>query len=228
MIHRKTGFMKAYAKIKKELASLRLSFDKDGEARDVLNCLVTRDNASRLDFLRGKKVVVFAAGKSLSKHLCDESLLRVRRKFVAVATDGALEPLFRARIVPAVVCTDLDSDFRFISKASKSGAIIVVHAHGDNIDELKRLVPRLKGETVATTQVEPLRKVHNFGGFTDGDRAVFLAVHFGARAIGLAGFDAGKKKHKAGLRLVQELKRKNKNIFDLNVKRECAGFMELL
>ncbi len=31
--------------------------------------------------------------------------------------------------------------------------------------------------------------LYNFGGFTDGDRAVFLAHHFGSRSIQLLGFD---------------------------------------
>ena len=31
--------------------------------------------------------------------------------------------------------------------------------------------------------------MYNFGGFTDGDRAVFLAVHFNAKKIFLIGFD---------------------------------------
>ena len=34
-------------------------------------------------------------------------------------------------------------------------------------------------------------KVHNFGGFTDGDRCVFLANHFKAKKIILLGMDFG-------------------------------------
>ena len=33
--------------------------------------------------------------------------------------------------------------------------------------------------------------VYNFGGFTDGDRAVFLAEELGAKKIFLIGFDFG-------------------------------------
>ena len=42
---------------------------------------------------------------------------------------------------------------------------------------------------IGTTQIEPISDVYNFGGFTDGDRAVFLAEHFGAKEIELVGFD---------------------------------------
>jgi hypothetical protein len=33
--------------------------------------------------------------------------------------------------------------------------------------------------------------VYNFGGFTDGDRAVFLAIGMGAKLVALAGMDLG-------------------------------------
>jgi uncharacterized Rossmann fold enzyme len=46
---------------------------------------------------------------------------------------------------------------------------------------------------IGTTQVKPLQNVYNFGGFTDGDRAVFLANEFGAINIVLVGMDFGEK-----------------------------------
>jgi len=66
----------------------------------------------------------------------------------------------------------------------------VVHAHGDNIDKLKEYVPRLE-KVLGTCQTEPLDIVYNFGGFTDGDRAAFLAEELGAKEITLVGFDFG-------------------------------------
>jgi hypothetical protein len=58
---------------------------------------------------------------------------------------------------------------------------------------LKHWVPRFKGPVVATTQSTPLPHVHNFGGFSDGDRAVFAADELGARAITIIGFDLDDK-----------------------------------
>lgn len=46
---------------------------------------------------------------------------------------------------------------------------------------------------MGTTQSKPLKNVYNFGGFTDGDRAVFLAIKLGAKKIILAGMDFGEK-----------------------------------
>ena len=44
-----------------------------------------------------------------------------------------------------------------------------------------------------STQAKPMGKVNNFGGFTDGDRCVFLANHFKAKKIILLGMDFGTK-----------------------------------
>jgi hypothetical protein len=63
-----------------------------------------------------------------------------------------------------------------------------VHAHGDNIDKLEKYVPLLHS-IVGSTQSVPLKNVYNFGGFSDGDRCVFLAKEFGAAKINLIGFD---------------------------------------
>ncbi|MBI5158792.1 DUF115 domain-containing protein [Candidatus Micrarchaeota archaeon] len=219
---------KLYAELKRELAQLGLHFDRDEEARDVLNSLLKQDVLKELNSLEGKNVVVFAAGESSRLLLLDEKFLRVARKAIVIATDGILDALFNAGLNPRIVCTDLDSDFEFISKASSKGAVIIVHAHGDNIPQLKEFVPKLKGKIVGTTQVEPKGAVHNFGGFIDGDRAVFLALHFNAKAVGFAGFNAKKKKHEAGIKLVEQLKKNNKNIFNLSNQKELNAFVKLV
>jgi uncharacterized Rossmann fold enzyme len=58
------------------------------------------------------------------------------------------------------------------------------------MERIRRHVPRFKN-VVGTTQSEPRRKVYNFGGFTDGDRALFLAKAFGASRVTCLGFDFG-------------------------------------
>jgi len=76
---------------------------------------------------------------------------------------------------------------QYITNAA--GTLAVVHGHGDNLDAVSTWAPRFRGRTVATTQSRPVGRLENFGGFTDGDRAVFLADHFGAARIHLVGFD---------------------------------------
>ncbi len=68
------------------------------------------------------------------------------------------------------------------------GSIVVVHAHGDNLDALNRYVPQLE-RIIGTVQCRPPPGLYNFGGFTDGDRCVFLAKELGAASIKLVGFD---------------------------------------
>jgi hypothetical protein len=66
---------------------------------------------------------------------------------------------------------------------------MVVHAHGDNADKLG-CVKSFK-KCIGTTQTKEVGKICNFGGFTDGDRCVFLASHFGAAKIFMFGMDFG-------------------------------------
>ena len=68
---------------------------------------------------------------------------------------------------------------------------MVVHAHGNNMENIKKYVPVLEN-ILGSTQSIPLENVYNFGGFTDGDRCVFLAVKLGAKNIFIAGMDFGK------------------------------------
>ncbi len=106
-------------------------------------------------------------------------------KYVIIAADGATSILMRNGITPDIIVTDLDGN---IEDEAEAGAIMVVHAHGDNMEALRKEVPRLK-RVIGTTQSEPLKNVYNFGGFTDGDRCVFLAKEMEARSIKLIGFD---------------------------------------
>ena len=106
----------------------------------------------------------------------------------SIAADGAAAVLLRRGIVPDVVVSDLDGPFPAILEACQKKAIIVVHAHGDNLDALARYVPQLEN-VIGTCQCRPSGGLYNFGGFTDGDRSVFLAVELGASSIELVGFD---------------------------------------
>ena len=68
---------------------------------------------------------------------------------------------------------------------------IIVHAHGDNYDKLE--IVKEFTNVMGTTQTKTFGKIVNFGGFTDGDRCVFLAELFNAKRIVLVGMDFGQK-----------------------------------
>ena len=111
------------------------------------------------------------------------------KEHVKIAVGSAIRILSNSGVWPDIIVTDLDGDVEAQLNANDNGAVAVIHAHGDNVSEVREWVPKFKGPVIGTTQAWPRKKIHNFGGFTDGDRAVFLALHFGARKVMLKGFD---------------------------------------
>ena len=77
-------------------------------------------------------------------------------------------------------------DIKTLEKIGKTNSVFVVHAHGDNNEKI-HLVKNFKN-CIGTTQTKQTRRIHNFGGFTDGDRCVFLANHFKAKKIIIRSF----------------------------------------
>lgn len=131
--------------------------------------------------IKGKDVLVCGKAPTLKDEMRNVDF----KKYVTIAADGATSILMKNGITPDIIVTDLDGN---MDDEAKAGAIMVVHAHGDNIEALSKEVPGLK-KVIGTTQSRPVKNVYNFGGFTDGDRCVFLAKEMGARTITLIGFD---------------------------------------
>jgi uncharacterized Rossmann fold enzyme len=169
-------------------------FDREGdeEAAKFLSRMLTEENTVNLSELKavisGKPVLVCGNAPKLRKELLEIEL----SAFVIIAADGAAAVLIDAGRVPEVICTDLDgnseADIEKEFLACEQGSIVLIHAHGDNTDKLEKYVPRFK-RFIATTQARPFDNVYNFGGFSDGDRCIFLAKEFGAEMVRLAGFD---------------------------------------
>jgi uncharacterized Rossmann fold enzyme len=180
------SWLKEYREICRELKIM----PKDDYAARDLAAQIIGDREQPLDrlesLIKGKDTVVFGAGPSLEKSVKDFD----KGRKTLIAADGATSCLLENGIYPNIIVTDLDGDIKDLLIADRLGAIMVVHAHGDNIEKIKKLLKKFK-KVVVTTQVEPLQNVHNFLGFTDGDRAVSLAKHLGARSIQLMGFDFG-------------------------------------
>lgn len=88
-----------------------------------------------------------------------------------------------------LMVTDMDGDLDLQVEKNNKGVTAALHAHGDNIELIDEHSENFKGPVISTCQCEPLDDVYNFGGFTDGDRALFIADHFGAEKIILNGWD---------------------------------------
>lgn len=132
--------------------------------------------------LRGRVVTIAGNGPSLDEDLADV-------EGVLVTADEATSVALRKGLRPAILVTDLDGDVADQVRANAAGTVAVVLGHGDNGPAVRQWAPRFTGRTVATTQSAPSVRLYDFGGFTDGDRAVCLADHFGAKEIRLAGWD---------------------------------------
>ena len=121
---------------------------------------------------------------------CGPSLERAELsslKGTVVAADGATTRLRELEVFPDIVVTDLDGEMADLNWAAQNGALMVVHAHGDNQERLE--------ETAGWPLVHPTCQspagpgLANYGGFTDGDRALFLCRAWGAKSVRLIGFD---------------------------------------
>jgi len=161
------------------------SFDpaEDDRAAHILATLTTVDASEHLrDLIKGKTVTVCGNAPVLASEL-------KKIRGVIIAADAASAVLIKNNIIPDVIATDLDGIEDYAIDINKNGTILVVHAHGDNIPRLQTWVPKFEGPVVLTTQGKPFDHVYNFGGFTDGDRAVFLAHAMEAEIINIIGFD---------------------------------------
>lgn len=177
------GWGKKYAEIVREFG-----YDRrlDRESAVILDAMIgnTIPDTEMSGLISGRTVFIVGAGPSLDRSI---PVLKRFSRTVMIAADTAARPLLRRGLVPDIISSDLDGDETSLRECSRRGSIMAVHAHADNIARLYLACGFEK--CLGTTQSRPYGTVRNFGGFTDGDRAVFLASHFGAENIVLFGMD---------------------------------------
>lgn len=180
------------------IVKLRIDSETDYETTKILQHYFhdqKKQVQSRLRQLRElcrETCIVFGAGPSLPIDLANCLHADLLSSCTTIAADGATSEFIRRDIAPSIIVTDLDGDMNHIEAAARKGSILIIHAHGDNKEKINTWIPRLlKFHPIPTTQVEPTPPVANFGGFTDGDRAAFMAVECGCTTLALAGFDLG-------------------------------------
>ena len=180
-----SGWEKRYFSILKEL---NYSEKKDKESALILDSILKKTDTIKKvrKLIEGKTIFVIGSGPSLSSAI---PKLKKLEKSIKIAADSSLKPLVDNGIIPDIIVTDLDGNEDTIKKIAKTKSIFVIHAHGDNIEKLQ-MVKKMKN-CIGTTQTNPFNKIQNFGGFTDGDRGVFLASYFNAKKIILFGMDFG-------------------------------------
>jgi len=150
--------------------------------------------------LSGKRVLVIGAGPSIEEYPVQKFIrddferagTHSNKKPIVIAADGATELCLNLDVIPDFVISDLDGDLSSLSIAEEKGSTLLIHGHGDNISKIESHASNFS-RVIGTTQTYPLTNVHNFGGFTDGDRGIFLAHHFNAKEIFLVGMDFDSK-----------------------------------
>jgi hypothetical protein len=147
--------------------------------------MATPFDLDRLSGVEGATVAIAGAGPSLRDHLS------VARKADAVfAASSAADVCLAAGVAVDAMVTDLDKNPETARTLTDRGVPVAVHAHGDNLPALREHVPTFDdAHVLATTQAAPVGPVRNVGGFTDGDRAAFLADHLGAAKLRFPGWD---------------------------------------
>lgn len=166
-----------------------LGFDirADMESAKILSNLVEGKripNYCTIVEMLGQHVSIVAPASSM-----EEEVGRMPKENVIISAGSATKRLMRMGVVPDIIVTDLDGDTDYEIDAVEKGALAFIHAHGDNIDKIRDIVPKLKSPFVPTVQCQPFSNVYNFGGFTDGDRAFLISLHFGVTDIDLVGWD---------------------------------------
>jgi uncharacterized Rossmann fold enzyme len=218
------AFEPAYEAI---LADFGFERADDERARDVAAELATPFPLDRLGDWRGATVAIAGAAPRL-----DHDVAIARDADVVVAASIAADVLRDRGVDVDCMVTDLDKNPETAAELTREGVPVAAHAHGDNIPAVREWLPRFADErTLATTQAAPVGPVANLGGFTDGDRAAFLADHVGAGRLVFPGWEFDDpnvgpmkaKKLEWAARLLRWLERRRGERFGiLDGRREAA------
>ncbi len=176
------NWKKRYEEIRRELP---LSFDLDSKASELASRLYLSIGAKveeEIYILKkkisGKEVDVIGAYDTAEDYCVTGNTI--------IGVEGGAYALVRKGIIPDVIVTDLDGPMEFLAK---SPSTFFVHFHGDNIEKATKCSYEILFHSIPTVQTFPFGPCLNLGGFTDGDRAVYLAALLGARRIHLFGFN---------------------------------------
>ena len=154
--------------------------------------LLHRENALqrvRKQLLDAQRVIIIGAGVE------ENELTRFNQPGdVFVAADGAVGALPEYSQLACIV-SDLDGG-DYLDAAAKQGQTIVVHAHGDNMQQWEKTLASWEQFTpfpqiILSHQVnQAIPGMYNFGGFTDGDRALCFTLSMGVDSenVELIGF----------------------------------------
>ena len=187
-------YEECYSKIK---SLINLNFEKDEFTRDELQHFLNESGykpSSKNLKCSNSTALLFTPGPTLDENF---SIIfkknHIEHKFTIIAVDGAARKFLDAEVPTDMVVTDLDGlSLDEISYMQQEWhTIFFIHAHGDNIEKIHDFSEKmaLTNDFIFTTQSVPSEDTYNFGGFTDGDRAAFIATALGFHKILLVSMD---------------------------------------
>ena len=139
---------------------------------------------------------IFTQKADISNHVKDRDLVIVGggiNSFTDIpesdllVADGALRACLERGTIPEFIVTDLDGYISDLIWASKHGSKVIMHSHGDNLAALYRYSSYIR--PICVTSTYPSTGTSCWGGFTDGDRALMMALSLGCKSVQLIGFD---------------------------------------
>ena len=115
-----------------------------------------------------------------------------------IAADGSVGAVIDFEGLTCIV-SDLDGG-KHIDLAASKNQRFIIHAHGDNLSRWQKIIKQWSNyatppEVILSHQTnEIIKGMYNFGGFTDGDRAICFALWAGVDVsnISLIGFSTQK------------------------------------
>lgn len=128
--------------------------------------------------IKGRDLVIVGAGINSFTDIPESDLL---------VADGALRACLERGTIPEFIVTDLDGYISDLIWASEHGSKVIVHSHGDNLAALYRYSSYIR--PICVTSTYPSTGTSCWGGFTDGDRALMMALSLGCKSVQLIGFD---------------------------------------
>lgn len=163
-------------------------FDRsaDEAARDQLAASVgtVGMDPAELPNATDRSAVIVGAGA-----LSNGDVETIDRADIVISASAATATLRDLGIESDLHVTDLDDPPGLVPQLSDEGVPLAIHAHGDNREAIATILPQVsKSRVFPTTQVAPVAHVFNPGGFTDGDRAAYLAHAIGAAELRFAGW----------------------------------------
>ncbi len=146
------GWEKRYSEILKEFG---YSKKRDLKSAKLLNSILKNNFSLKKlrNLVLNQDVFVIGAGPTLISSI---PTLKKYCSTTKIVADGAVKALIENKIIPDILVSDLDGDENSLKKIGKNNTIMVIHAHGDNINRLE-LVSNFKN-CVGTTETRPFGK----------------------------------------------------------------------